>query len=804
MKRFAALAIMMAILVGLLPAGATERGEDPATWRVLYSGETGLAGYMDMDGNWVIPPQFVGADSFDETGHAVVTVEPEGGGFEGRRCGLIDATGAYTAEPIYLDIWIGFCYGGGRTFRAEDGTYGIMEADGTVRVPCVQEVDDLGAFTCGVAFYRLGEKEGLIDSQGNKLTDAIYDTVYVHELGWVEIRNEGKRGVMTLDGREVIPPTYDDVSDFSISRADLLGVRMKDKWGLVSLQTGELVLPCAFDNTDEANVALALGVTDREEIFSGCVRRSQELGLLVEWLEPGIVLMRRYGTDRMVLVKDGVAALYGLDGTAYTDYIFDVIGNFDVQGHAVAMKMGRWGQIDLNGNTVVDFIYTNEEEAKGAVEVHFVSKWTDDSAPYALARRDGAILTEYKYWSGTSFANGFALVSNGEGWAYIGTDGKELTDFRYDSPLDEQFGSTLFGEDGLAIVQHKEGLRRNVLDSTGRELLQKDYYKVWRAGCGLFGFSDGLGGPVGFIDSAGKVVIEPQFSYHTSPKGHMQGNVFGEDTGLASVWSNGGWITIDTQGNRVTEIPEAGDKKVDYREGLTCSNHYGPGTGASGGPWGFQNEVGEWTISPLFDTEGHFDHGYAAVRSMGRYGLLKNPLIEDEETHKVSDWAAPEIAAATAAGYVTPRCSTYQTHAITRLQFAELAVNYLEKRTGEVISPAPTDTFTDTEDETALKAAAAGIVQGIGEDRFDADGLLTREQLATMLWRAMSKAGATAAAPADLTTYTDGAQVSDWAADSLSALVGLGVMEGTGANALSPNASCTVEQAILLVYRAVK
>lgn len=799
MKRFTSFAIMMAMLMGLLLPGAMAAGErgDPTTWQIGY-GENGKEGYLDQNGDWAIAPQYDNAWKFDETGHAIVEMQRDGGNpYSGNLYGIIDATGAYTAEPVYPHIWTSHSYGGGRTFQWEDGSYGIMEADGSIRAPQVQGADYLSGFTCSVAEYRLGEKWGLMDAQGNKLTEALYDNVYVRDTGWVEIQNGEKRGVMALDGRVVIPPVYDYLSDYNISRTDLIGVELDGKYGLASMETGELVLSCAFGSTDQANVALALGVTSREEIYPECTKRCGELGLSVMWLEPGIKIMRKPGVDRMVLLKGSLAAIYGLDGTPYTDYIFDVVRDFDDQGHAVALKNGKWGQIDLNGNTVVDFIYDDEEEAKAGVQVHFVSQWADDSPPYALAKRDGTVLTGYKYWSRTSFSNGFAMVADGENWAYMDADGKELTPFKY-MPMGSQFGSTPFGEDGFAIVQVREDLKRNIIDRTGRELLPENYYKVWRAGCGLFGVQMSSG--VGFIDGTGKVVIEPQYGYYTDPKGFMEGNIFGED-GLAGVRSNGVWITIDTQGNRVTEPQTIED--VNYQEGLTPANYYGPGKGWSGGPWGFQNEDGKWVVPQLFDAVGEFDRGYAAVCSEGYYGLLKNPLVEDEEAHRVSDWAVAEVTAAAEAGYVTPRCSTYRTHPITRLQFAELAVNYLEKKAGETIAPAPADTFTDTADEAVLKAYAAGIVQGVGEGRFDPEGLLTREQLATMLWRAMDGAGETAA-PADLTTYMDAGQVSIWARDSVAALAGLKVMEGTGGGMLSPKNSCTVEQAILLVYRATK
>lgn len=807
MKRFTSFVIMIFLVVGLLPAGALAAGErgDPITWQIDYDGETGKAGYLDQNGDWAIAPQFDVAYGFDETGHAIVGIpRDEDDPYIGCLYGIIDATGAYTAEPVYPEIvWTGNHYGGGRTFQWEDGSYGIMEADGSVRVPRVEGVDYLSDFTCGVVEYRLGEKEGLMDAQGNKLTEALYDWVSIQDTGWVKIQNEGKCGVMTLEGQVVIPPTYDQILEGGASRLDLVPVCRDGKWGLASIETWEEVLPCAFENFDKANVALALGVTAQEEISPACAKRCEELGLSVRWLEPGVVVMRRYGTDRMLLAKGGMAALYGLDGKQYTDYIFDVVGEFNAQGHAVAMKNGKWGQIGLDGNTVVDFVYDLEEEAKDDVGVKFVSRKPGEP-PYALAKLDGTRLTGYDFWACRPFVNGFAMVTDGgEGWGFIDTTGKAITEQKYSglSLNDMKMGGSEFGEDGYAIVY---GLRGgyNLIDATGRELLSENSSrKPWRAGHGLFGVE--LSAGVGFVDGTGKVVIEPQYDYCTNPKGFMVGNVFDEN-GLAGVRKNGVWITIDTQGNQVTEPSENPREKGNYREGLATATWYGFGEGWSGGPWGFRNEAGEWTVPQLFETVGHFDHGYASVTSNGIYGLLKNPLTADEEANKVSDWAAAEVSAATEAGYVTPRCGTYRTHPITRLQFAELAVNYLEKKTGEPIVPAPADTFTDAADEAVMKAYASGIVQGVGEGRFDPEGLLTREQLAAMLWRAMTKAetGIKVEVPADLSAYTDGAQVSSWASESLAALVKLEIMAGTGENALSPQASCTVEQAILLVWRA--
>lgn len=67
------------------------------------------------------------------------------------------------------------------------------------------------------------------------------------------------------------------------------------------------------------------------------------------------------------------------------------------------------------------------------------------------------------------------------------------------------------------------------------------------------------------------------------------------------------------------------------------------------------------------------------------------------------------------------------TRSITRFQFAELIVNLTEKVTGKEIVPAAASTFTDCTETAVLKAYAAGIVGGIGNNLFAPDTTTNRE-----------------------------------------------------------------------------
>ncbi|MGE4549216.1 MAG: S-layer homology domain-containing protein [Intestinibacillus sp.] len=172
-----------------------------------------------------------------------------------------------------------------------------------------------------------------------------------------------------------------------------------------------------------------------------------------------------------------------------------------------------------------------------------------------------------------------------------------------------------------------------------------------------------------------------------------------------------------------------------------------------------------------------------------------------------SDWAKSEVDKAIAAGLVPVLTGNpgYQ-DTITREQFAELVVYMAEKIQGGELDAAGS-AFNDSSNPAVLKAYAAGIVAGVGDNRFDPNAKTNREQIATMIARAISylevrKGKDITPLESDISKFTDKAQVSDWATEAMGTLAVNGIMAGTSATTLSPKSPCTVEQSILLLYRA--
>ena len=205
---------------------------------------------------------------------------------------------------------------------------------------------------------------------------------------------------------------------------------------------------------------------------------------------------------------------------------------------------------------------------------------------------------------------------------------------------------------------------------------------------------------------------------------------------------------------------------------------------------------------------GQFQYNGAAQGKIYRlYAADTGLIMGTNSTFQIgtaSEWAQPLLMNAYGRGLVTPRTSSGLREPITRLQFAELAVNLVEQTTGEPIEPAESS-FQDTDDEAVLKAVAAGITSGKEEGVFAPDDPITRQEICVMLNRVIEYVdlvqGTTTLEETDTQlalSYTDGEQVEPWAAESVALLTNNGILAGKDDGRLAPQDLTTVEEAIIL------
>jgi len=262
----------------------------------------------------------------------------------------------------------------------------------------------------------------------------------------------------------------------------------------------------------------------------------------------------------------------------------------------------------------------------------------NESKAYFFIKPDGSILnTKIKdfrlakasLFGLQGFSDGMVQVKKGDKWGYLNKNGELAIDAIYDK-------ATLFN-DGFAIV--KKGEDFFVLSKDGEET-KVDASNIK----GFKPFSEGLavlnteGGKTGFINTSGKVVIEPKFvstgyfvngmawaknenkdlgyidktgAWVIEPK-FMACKNFDKESGLARVKYKEQWayITMDGEIKYIKETDIWGD----FYDGLA--------KGRKDGKLGFYDKTGKFVIEPQFEGVRNFRNGFAAAKLNDKWGMI--------------------------------------------------------------------------------------------------------------------------------------------------------------------------------------
>lgn len=124
--------------------------------------------------------------------------------------------------------------------------------------------------------------------------------------------------------------------------------------------------------------------------------------------------------------------------------------------------------------------------------------------------------------------------------------------------------------------------------------------------------------------------------------------------------------------------------------------------------------------------------------------------------------------------------------------------------------PSGLNPFADVREQyfavPVMWAAENGIVNGVGNNKFDPNGNITREQLASILYRYAQMSGINTAARADLSGFPDADKVSSWAKESMAWAVASGLISGSsegGVVKLLPRGNATRAQVASILQRFI-
>jgi hypothetical protein len=249
----------------------------------------------------------------------------------------------------------------------------------------------------------------------------------------------------------------------------------------------------------------------------------------------------------------------------------------------------------------------------------------------------------------------------------------------------------------------------------------------------------------------------------------------GKSTGVAGV--AGGTVTV----RRAPDTPDTPS---------TPSNPSAPSTsgGASGSPG---------------DTDKKEDDGFV-VELKGNEAFTAATEIVTFSDLSRAEWAKEAIEyMATNKGILGMGGGVFAPNAeVTRAQFARFVVAALGIERGTtpaVFTDVPEDAWYFA-DVTAL--AEAGILTGYGDGRFGPDDKISREQMATIIDRALAAKGV-ALKDTRVFDLTDQNAASSYAKTSIEKLYGAGVINGMGDGNFAPKATATRAQACVILYNAL-
>ena len=100
-------------------------------------------------------------------------------------------------------------------------------------------------------------------------------------------------------------------------------------------------------------------------------------------------------------------------------------------------------------------------------------------------------------------------------------------------------------------------------------------------------------------------------------------------------------------------------------------------------------------------------------------------------------------------------------------------------------------------------ATSEGVVTGYGNNLFGTNDPITREQFAAMLWRFAKKQGydVSIGENTNILSYTDVADVAEYAIPAMQWAVGTGVINGITDSTLSPQGESTRAQVAVMLMR---
>lgn len=456
----------------------------------------------------------------------------------------------------------------------------------------------LGEVEKWVLRYKSNNLYGLIDLDGNIISEAIYDEIssLVDKPGALLVKKDEKYGILNSDGKMVIELQYDNISsDGYCSENDLYqktGYIVSKKtadgidFGYIN-NKGNLLLDTKYESIERAfeyeedNIYLIAMQKGKKGIFKNKKK-------MIDLNFQDITYSDR--SNIFIVNKNGKYGFYNLNGKIVLKPEYN---NYSIAGNYISVEKDNKKELfDINGNLVNTNSYTKMIETDNPA--YFIAE--DEEGYYSIISKDIEINKKYVQ---VDYAFDYYFVfsdENGKAGIINALTGEEEIEAQYDFIIRIEGTNALQAIDGTNNVVdiYAKDLEKTVsMEDSVVENLKNGYSIIYS------------GTDMKYINADGNVVENTEV--YPNKK-------------LYSVQKNGKWGFADANGKDII--------KCEY-DIVTEFNDYGFAGIKKDGKWGVVNETGEIIVEPSYELDTYYFPQF-----IGKYSLIQTEITYCEEPSK--------------------------------------------------------------------------------------------------------------------------------------------------------------------------
>lgn len=279
-----------------------------------------------------------------------------------------------------------------------------------------------------------GTNWGYIDADGRFVLAPVYSHAQPFQAnGLAVVEEKEKAGIINGSGAFIVKPKYEYISPFS---EGLAIVNVKDGFAVIDEQ-GNVRTTKLYSYIAPFNEGRA--VFQDSEFQYGYLDAAGKEVIPAKYKEATDF----HGGKAVVKVKEGQYALIDPEGNTILSYPYAFVGN---PGDGLLAfrqtEQGKYGYIDENGNVIIPPRYTGAQPfQEGRAVINLAADYTNR---YGLIDRTGTLLIAAQYNDMEPLGEGRVAVGvavdskkpfAGSLYAIYDTNGKQLTDFMYESVM---------------------------------------------------------------------------------------------------------------------------------------------------------------------------------------------------------------------------------------------------------------------------------------------------------------------------------------------------------------------------------